>query len=150
MIVVSRNRQARPVLDGHTLQRVAEVAFAQTGSRDGTVELEVGTAFVNDAQMTEFHRDFLNKSTTTDVLSFPSDDARGEQEDPGYRGDVIVCTDQAARQARDLGIPYRAELVILTLHGFLHLLGHDHTRDRGEMTRLEEALRPLALRGGFR
>lgn len=140
-MVISRNRQSRPVLGGEALRRVAAVAFAATGHDQGAV----GVAFVDDAQMTTFHRDFLNQATTTDVLSFPGVD----DDDSDYCGDVIVCTDQAARQARGLGIPYPAELVVLTLHGILHLLGYDHTCDGGEMTRLEEALRPGALRGGL-
>lgn len=146
MIVAGRNRQSRPVPGGRTLRRIAEVAFVATGQGPGVV----GVAFVDDAQMTVFHRDFLHRSMTTDVLSFPRAADGADEEDRDYRGDVIVCTDQAARQSRDLEIPYLAELVVLTLHGILHLLGYDHTCDSGEMTRLEETLRPVALRGGFR
>jgi len=145
-MIVSRNRQSRPVLGGEVLRRVAEVAFVATGHGPGAL----GVAFVDDKEMTVFHRDFLDKATTTDVLSFAAVADEVDDDDPDYCGDVIVCTDQAARQARDLGIPYQAELVVLTLHGVLHLLGYDHTRDEGEMTRLEESLRPTALRGCLR
>jgi len=144
-MVISRNRQSRPVLGGETLQRVAGVAFTATGLVPG----DLGVAFVDDAQMTVFHNEFLQKLSTTDVLSFSRADDDLD-DDPEYLGDVIICTDQAARQARDLGIPYLAELAVLTLHGVLHLLGYDHVRDGGAMTRLEEALRPVALRGGIR
>lgn len=146
MIVVSRNRQSRPVLGVRALRRVAEVAFKAAGRGPGAV----GVAFVDDEQMTVFHSDFLHKPTTTDVLSFPGAADGVDDDDPDYRGDVVVCTDQAARQARELGIPYHAELVVLTLHGVLHLLGYDHTCDGGVMTRLEEALRPVALHGAVR
>ena len=146
MIVVTRNRQSRPIVSRQALGRIAQVAFTATESGSGAV----GIAFVDDAQMTAFHSNFLQKHSTTDVLSFARDDEDFDDDDPDYRGDVIICTDQAARQARDLGIPYQAELAILTLHGVLHLLGYDHTCDGGEMTRLEEALRPVALRGEFR
>jgi probable rRNA maturation factor len=138
MSVVSRNRQSRPIPSVLELTRIADVAFAEGRGEPGLV----GVAFVDDREMTEFHGDFLGKEHTTDVLSFPGD----VDEDPEYRGDVVVCTDQAARQALGLGIPYPAELGILTLHGILHLLGYDHTVDDGSMTRLEEALRPRALR----
>ena len=111
MSVVSRNRQSRPVLGARALRCVADVAFAGTGRERGAL----GVAFVDDGQMTSFHHDFLQSATTTDVLSFPGVD----DDEPDYLGDVIVCTDQAARQSRDLGIPYHAELVVLTLHGVL-------------------------------
>jgi rRNA maturation RNase YbeY len=141
VIVLTRNRQTRPVPSVSQLSRVATVGFAGGGGTTGTV----GIAFVGDDEMTAFHEDFLGKPTTTDVLSF-ADSSEG---DPDYRGDIIVCTDQAARQARALGIPYLSEVAILCLHGVLHLQGFDHTADDGSMTRLEEALRPVALREAF-
>ncbi|NKB87883.1 MAG: rRNA maturation RNase YbeY [Acidobacteria bacterium] len=120
---------------------IAGVGFAGGGAEPGTI----GVAFVDDVEMTAFHHDYLGKNTTTDVLSFASD---GDEEDD-YRGDIIVCTDQAARQAHALRLPYLAEVVVLCLHGVLHLQGFDHTADDGTMTRLEEALRPIALRKAF-
>jgi probable rRNA maturation factor len=138
--VVIRNRQTRPILDGANLAHVASVAFAAADEPARTV----GVAFVDDVEMIAFHESFMQLATTTDVLSFPAD---AEDE---YGGDVIVCTDQAARQAFELGLPYQSELVILVLHGVLHLLGYDHTTDEGTMTRLEEALRPRALHGVVR
>lgn len=141
MIVLSRNRQTRPVPSAAQLAKIAAVGFAGGGGERGAV----GIAFVGDAEMTAFHETFMGKPTTTDVLSFVD----GSHEDPEYRGDIIVCTDQAARQARMLAIPYLAEIAILCLHGVLHLQGFDHTADDGTMTRLEEALRPLALREAF-
>jgi len=118
---------------------VIAIGFAGGGGEPGGV----GIAFVGDAEMIVHHTEFLQKPCTTDVLSFPGD----VSDDPDYRGDIIVCTDQAARQSRALGIPYDVELSILVLHGVLHLQSYDHTADDGKMTRLEEALRPQALRG---
>jgi probable rRNA maturation factor len=82
---------------------------------------------------------------TTDVLSFPA-----EEREPGGEidlGDVVICTDQAARQAAAAGRGYLRELEVLALHGILHLLGHDHERDHGEMARLERRLRPRVAAG---
>lgn len=141
MRVVARNLQDRPVLAPVALERIAQVVGERTDGPTGSA----GVAFVDDGRMTEFHDRFMNDPSTTDVLSFPDDD------DEEYWGDVVVCTDQALRQARELGHPYHLELAILVLHGLLHLRGFDHTVDRGDMRRLEEALRPvIAARGGTR
>ncbi len=97
--------------------------------------------------MVELHGSFMGDPSTTDVLSFPHEEepGSGREGDEGYWGDVVVCTDQAARQAADLGHGYGFELTVLVLHGFLHLRGYDHTRDEGEMRVLEEALRPRSM-----
>lgn len=136
-----RNLQDRPVLSTGALERIADVVGERTAGPAG----DAGIAFVADAAMREFHARFMDDPTTTDVLSFP-DDAEA-----GYWGDIVICTDQALRQALELRHPYDVELAVLALHGLLHLRGYDHTIDRGEMTRMEEALRPLAVaRGGAR
>ena len=46
----------------------------------------------------------------------------------------------AARQAQQLRHSLDHELKILTLHGYLHLLGHDHEVDDGTMMRLQRRL----------
>ena len=59
-------------------------------------------------------------------------------------GDVYVGADQALRQAGEYGVPVAEELVRLTIHGTLHVLGHDHPegpeRVGSPMFRLQESL----------
>lgn len=120
-----------------SLQRAVEVAATSSGVAAG----EVSFAFVDEATMCRHHERFCGDPSPTDVLSFPGND----DAEPGYLGDVIVCADLAASQARGLGHSYRTELAVLALHGVLHLLGHDHMRDQGEMRLLEERLLPRVL-----
>lgn len=157
MSLVVRDRQLRPIPSRARLMRVVEVARAgevETGRRDPG-EGSVGFAFVGDREMARMHGQFLGEASTTDVLSFADElgPAAGagpvREAGPVYWGDVIICTDRAAQQAADFGHPYWHELVVLALHGVLHLLGHDHMRDAGEMVTLEEALRPRCLSGGM-
>lgn len=140
MRVTLRNLQDRPVLSTKGLVTIAELVREHDGADEGAAAV----AFVGDATMCEYHGRFMSDPSTTDVLSFA--------DDPGdYWGDIVVCTDQALRQAVEIGHPYPYELAVLVLHGLLHLRGYDHTTDAGEMSRLEEALRPLAVaRGGLR
>ena len=83
--------------------------------------------------MQRFNAQFAGKSSPTDVLSFPAD-----QEDEPYLGDIIISVESADRQRRT---SLDKEMKILGLHGVLHLLGHDHVHDDGEMNDLEKALR---------
>jgi probable rRNA maturation factor len=86
-----------------------------------------------DARMRRLNREFRRVDRPTDVLSFPS-------EAPDLLGDVAVDVPYAARQARRRGHPLDREVQLLLAHGVLHLLGHDHETDGGEMFRLQRRL----------
>ncbi|MBN9376297.1 MAG: rRNA maturation RNase YbeY, partial [Cellulomonas sp.] len=82
----------------------------------------------------------------TDVLSFPMDELRpgtdGEPSPPGLLGDVVLCPEVAAQQARAAGHSTVEELLLLTVHGILHLLGYDHAEpdEEKEMFALQRTL----------
>ncbi|MGQ0732728.1 MAG: rRNA maturation RNase YbeY [Acidobacteriota bacterium] len=109
----------------------------------------VTVALVSDRRMRALNRTFRGVDRATDVLSFPTG---GEPlSDAGDAlGDIVIASGVAARQAGEAGHSVGTELRVLALHGLLHLLGHDHDRDRGEMARLEQVLRRRAgLRSGL-
>jgi len=98
---------------------------------------------VGDERMRTLNRRFRGLDRATDVLSFPADpeDVPADSEDAAYLGDIVISVDTARRQARRRGSTLRRELRVLALHGLLHLLGHDHETDNGEMRRIEYRLR---------
>ena len=81
------------------------------------------------------------KRATTDVLSFPAEQAEFEKAEGLSLGDIVISTEQAARQAKQHGLSFENEIAQLILHGLLHLSGYDHETDHGEMNRLELRLR---------
>jgi probable rRNA maturation factor len=89
---------------------------------------EIALCVVSDAAIRRYNRRYRSVDQATDVLSFPP-------------SDLLISADTARRQARRLGHSLEAEIKVLALHGTLHLLGHDHERDRGEMARLERRWR---------
>ena len=114
---------------------VAETSRLALGGRACEVELSL----VADAEMTRLNFDHMRERGPTDVLSFPLHDWAVEggrsvlsDEDgispPGVLllGDVVLDVDQAVRQAADGGWSVMEEVVLLAIHGALHLLGHDH------------------------
>lgn len=103
---------------------------------------------VSDREMERLNAVFRGRPRPTDVLSFPwkGETRRGgnglrRAELRNFLGDVAISTDTARRNARREGHAVCNEIRWLVLHGVLHLLGHDHERDQGEMTRLELVLR---------
>jgi probable rRNA maturation factor len=58
-----------------------------------------------------------------------------------FLGDIAISPTVARRNAKTYGRTVSEEILILILHGVLHLLGYDHETDRGEMERVEATLR---------
>ena len=103
-------------------------------------DVELSVLVIDDDRMTELNHQYRGKQRTTDVLSFPS----GSPRVPGrshHLGDIVISAPQARRQAEELGQGHQVELRFLLLHGVLHLLGHDHETDNGEMLALQSQLK---------
>jgi probable rRNA maturation factor len=100
---------------------------------------EVHVLVTGDEQVRELNRRYRGVDAPTDVLAFPD----GDELPSGsrYLGQLVISLDRARRQAEELGHGELRELEELVLHGTLHLLGHDHEQDRGEMAALELDLR---------
>ena len=86
--------------------------------------------------MSELHVQWMDEPGPTDVLSFPMDELRpgldGEVTPAGLLGDVVLCPEVAVVQAREAGHSTMEELLLLTTHGILHLLGYDHEEPEEE------------------
>lgn len=86
--------------------------------------------------MEALHVQWMDEPGPTDVLSFPMDELRpGTEETPtpaGLLGDIVLCPQVAETQARDAGHSTEDELLMLTTHGLLHLLGFDHAEPEEE------------------
>jgi probable rRNA maturation factor len=104
---------------------------------------EVYVVMTGDEELQRLNRSYRGLDRPTDVLSF----ADGDPLPTGgvLLGEIIVSLDAARRQSAELGHGELRELEELVLHGTLHLLGHDHERDRGEMAALELELREELL-----
>jgi probable rRNA maturation factor len=93
-------------------------------------DAELAIQFVNEDAMTTLHVQWMDEPGPTDVLSFPMDELRpgsdSEISGPGLLGDIVVCPQVAATQAVAAGHEPINEILLLTTHGILHLLGFDH------------------------
>lgn len=100
----------------------------------------VSVAIVSPREIKKLNKIYRKKDAVTDVLSFESEDEFGLDEE-GI-GEIIICLDQAKKQARELKYSYKKEINRLVLHGYLHLLGFDHikNKDAKTMEALEEKI----------
>ena len=85
----------------------------------------------DDSEIQQMNAQWRGKDAPTDVLSFPQRAYRvpwrqGRDPVPVMLGDIAISVDTARRQAADLGHPCETEILVLVVHGLLHLLGYDH------------------------
>jgi probable rRNA maturation factor len=106
-------------------------SFARRAQKLAGVTGAVDVLITDNRRLRELNRRFRGKNAPTDVLSFPH--AEG--------GDIAISAEIAQENAGRYKHSPAAELKILILHGMLHLAGHDHENDRGQMATIEARLR---------
>ncbi len=99
--------------------------------------LGMSVTYVDDRGMRKLNREHRGKNITTDVLSFPSSTENGAFP---HLGDIVISLPMADKMAKKFAVSRRREVETLVIHGFLHLCGHDHETDRGEMMALQAQL----------
>lgn len=115
-------------------EAVSLLAFAL--NREGTGGAwTFGIRFVNDAEMRELHKRYMNDPSSTDIMTIPYEPEEGEQ-----GGDIVISVDTAAENAAAHGWEHRDELRFLVLHGLLHILGWDDHDDAARSAMLDRQL----------
>ena len=158
-ISVSRERRGL----GHPEARALVLRAAKAALKEQGVDVpcEISVMFTDDEGIREINREFRGIDSATDVLSFPMNelspgafDAEACERDPEtgavLLGDMAISLERCAAQGEEFGHGFEREIMYLTVHSVLHLLGYDHM-DEGEMKRAmrarEEAIM-ARLRGG--
>lgn len=105
----------------------------------------VSIAFVDNKTIRRLNAQYRHKDAVTDVLSFPETAharlvTRGQ-----YLGEIIISYPRARAQARDRKETVRSELTRLLVHGFLHLIGYNHTQEREAQTMERQENRVIRL-----
>jgi len=119
---------------------------------------ELSILLVDSPTIADLNQRWMGEEGPTDVLAFPMDELRpplpgadrtdrtgsaaGDAGPVTVLGDVVLCPEVAAEQAREAHRPVTDELEMLCTHGILHLLGFDHAepRDHATMFGLQDQL----------
>ncbi len=102
------------------LRDAVAAALAAAGVDDGHLAVEI----VDAERIRELNREHRGRNTPTDVLAFPIDEL-GPTAGPRELGDVAICPEHCS------------DVTEAAVHGVLHLCGHDHEADGGEMLALQ-------------
>ena len=104
---------------------------------------EVSLAFCSDEYIRSLNNTYRSIDGSTDVLSFPQEEGRQDQDSGPYiAGDIVISLDTLAENAEKFDISENEELKRLIIHGILHLCGMDHETNGPEenMLMLQEKL----------
>lgn len=88
---------------------------------------EVSVLLTDDAEQQELNRQWRGIDKSTNVLSFPQLEPFAPVS--GLVGDITLALETVQREAEEMGVGFEAHFTHLVVHGFLHLLGHDHIED---------------------
>lgn len=127
---------------GSIAERAAVAALSTVSEATRpTAPVELSLVLADDATVQALNRDYRGKDRPTNVLSFPAwaGDDLSIPGEPVALGDVVLALETVLAEAAAHGKPPADHLAHLTVHGVLHLLGHDHEAEAeaAEMEALE-------------
>lgn len=132
----------------------------------GNKNIEVSVNLVGEDKIKELNSKYRHKDKVTDVLSFPMSKSSyletrdkkqggskiivsGRLSPVADLGDIFICLSIAKKEAKSENISIEKKLAQLTVHGFLHLTGHDHEKsdkDAKKMFDLEHKILAKSLK----
>ena len=135
-----------PVPDGLTAPTLESLISFVLRAEGADGDWVLAFRFTGDRDIQQLHRQFMNLDSPTDILTFPyaglDDDPFGLPENDQAGGDIVISVDSAAMQAEEARWSLLDELLFLSIHGTLHLLGWDDqdSSTRDAMLGRQEAL----------
>ncbi len=109
----------------------------------GSPDAELSILLVDDGQIAELNRTYLNRQGPTNVISFPMQEGEFSHITAQLLGDVVISADTALREAEAAGLSFDRRITELLVHGILHLLGYDHEAPGADAAAMEEKSRAL-------
>lgn len=120
--------------DSAEFERIIKEVSADLGVNSASINILI----VGDEKIIEVNKQFLNRDSATDVISFDLT----EDKCPMRLFDIVVNAEMALRQAKKRGHNSKAELALYIIHGLLHNLGFDDLTEEEaiEMHQMEDRI----------
>jgi probable rRNA maturation factor len=137
--VYTKNKQKTIELPAGVRMLVRKACNATLVFENFGFDTEISITFVDDNQIQQLNKQYREKDTPTDVLSFPmfnKDDFSALPKDQIIPlGDIVISAQTAKHQSVIYNHSFEREIAFLTVHSLLHLLGYDH-----EQSKLDESI----------
>jgi len=89
-------------------------------------DAELSILLVNDIQIQELNRRYLHRDKPTNILAFPMRKGEFSSLHPHLLGDLAISVETAQRQSNRFGLDDMEMVILLMIHGILHLIGYEH------------------------
>ena len=122
-ILLQNNQSLHPLDEAQFQSQICQVL-----EKLDETQCELSLLLTDDAEIQTLNKTYRSLDKATDVLSFPQDEDAVNEAGYTLLGDVVISVETAARQADEHHLSFNEELILLAIHGILHLLGYDHER----------------------
>lgn len=144
-VKLSVSREKRGLGHENARKLIFRAAAAALAAEGVTEDCALSALLTDDEGIREINREYRGIDSATDVLSFPLNELEPGEFDAAacerdldtgriLLGDMAFSLERCARQGEEYLHGFDHELMYLTVHSVLHLLGYDHV-DEGEMKR---------------
>lgn len=116
------NQQKKVKLDLRRIRRAVHKLKKALNCADQ----EISLLFVDNEQIREMNRQYLNRDHATNVISFPLKEGAYGHINPQVLGDIVISVERAFQDAAAGDLSLDDEIDFLVIHGLLHLLGYNH------------------------
>ena len=118
------DEQTECSIDSETLENQIKIILPLLNCQNK----ELSILLTDDKKIRELNKQYRNKNITTDVLSFSQIEGEEDELEHNLLGDIVISISTAMRQSSEHNLSIDEEIVLLLIHGILHLLGFDHER----------------------
>ncbi len=102
----------------------------------GLLEAELSLLFVNDLRIQALNQRYLCRDKPTNVLAFPMQEGEFSTLHPHLLGDLVISVETAKRQSNRFGLDVMEMVILLMVHGVLHLIGYEHEGTKKEARKM--------------
>jgi probable rRNA maturation factor len=118
----------------------------------GLLDAELSLLLVDDAMIQDLNRRYLNRDKPTNILAFPMREGEFSTLHPHLLGDLVISVEMAKRQSNRFGLDEMEMVILLMVHGVLHLIGYEHEgtkKGAREMTLKQKELFQQVIKAGI-
>ena len=142
MTILIENRQKKITIN----RRQIRSSLVRLLKRLGLEDRELSLLLVDNEEIRELNRLYLDRDHATNVISFAMTEGDYGDVNPQLLGDIIISVEKAVSEGEVSGVSFKESLDFLMIHGLLHLLGYDHeSGDSQEARRMQDKEEELFL-----